>query len=423
MIAIAIKGLTKKFNNHTVLNNVNLTVRLGEVLAIIGPSGSGKTTLLRSINLLETPDYGSIQVGNIIIDTSIPLYHQKKQICYLRQQVGFVFQHFHLFPHRSVLDNIIEGLIVVKKEPREEAVAKARKLLDQVGLRDKENFFPKNLSGGQQQRVAIARALAMRPEVILFDEPTSALDPELVGDVLSTIRNLANEQRTMVIVTHEISFARDVADQAIFMADGHIVEQSSADDLFTHPVHERWTDIDLSDQGRIEAKNAGQLLKQAGFIFDFAYTSVLKRAIHTLWYILDELDQAWLPVEKSWRLNERHYGALQGLNKKKITVEYGEEQVQQWRRSLNITPPELSDNDKRLPIYDIRYAKLSLDQLPKAESLAMTINRIIPYWKGEILPRINNGERVIIAAHAQDQQNYQLKYYNKHNRNSVIGMD
>ncbi|ABF13818.1 2,3-diphosphoglycerate-dependent phosphoglycerate mutase [Candidatus Palibaumannia cicadellinicola] len=160
-----------------------------------------------------------------------------------------------------------------------------------------------------------------------------------------------------------------------------------------------WTDIDLSDQGRIEAKNAGQLLKQAGFIFDFAYTSVLKRAIHTLWYILDELDQAWLPVEKSWRLNERHYGALQGLNKKKITVEYGEEQVQQWRRSLNITPPELSDNDKRLPIYDIRYAKLSLDQLPKAESLAMTINRIIPYWKGEILPRINNGERVIIAAH------------------------
>ncbi|ABF14251.1 L-cystine ABC transporter ATP-binding protein TcyN [Candidatus Palibaumannia cicadellinicola] len=239
MIAIAIKGLTKKFNNHTVLNNVNLTVRLGEVLAIIGPSGSGKTTLLRSINLLETPDYGSIQVGNIIIDTSIPLYHQKKQICYLRQQVGFVFQHFHLFPHRSVLDNIIEGLIVVKKEPREEAVAKARKLLDQVGLRDKENFFPKNLSGGQQQRVAIARALAMRPEVILFDEPTSALDPELVGDVLSTIRNLANEQRTMVIVTHEISFARDVADQAIFMADGHIVEQSSADDLFTHPVHER----------------------------------------------------------------------------------------------------------------------------------------------------------------------------------------
>ncbi|AIN47161.1 L-cystine ABC transporter ATP-binding protein TcyN [Candidatus Palibaumannia cicadellinicola] len=239
MIAIAVKGIMKKFNDHTVLKNIDLTVHVGEVLAIVGPSGSGKTTLLRSINLLEIPDRGSIKVGNITIDTSIPLHRQKNQIRNLRQQVGFVFQNFNLFPHRSVLDNIIEGLIVVKKEQREEAVARAIELLDKVGLRDKQNVFPKMLSGGQQQRVAIARALAMRPAVILFDEPTSALDPELVGEVLSTIRNLADEQRTMVIVTHEISFARDVADRAIFMADGHIVEEGLALDLFTHPMHKR----------------------------------------------------------------------------------------------------------------------------------------------------------------------------------------
>ncbi|AHF77750.1 Putative amino-acid ABC transporter ATP-binding protein [Sodalis praecaptivus] len=239
MSAIEVKGLVKSFNDHRVLNGIDLAVNPGEVLAIVGPSGSGKTTLLRSINLLETPDGGSIQVGDITIDANRPLNGQKGQIRALRQQVGFVFQNFNLFPHRSVLDNIIEGPLVVKKEPREEVVARARELLAKVGLSGKEQAFPKRLSGGQQQRVAIARALAMRPAVILFDEPTSALDPELVGEVLSTIRALAEERRTMVIVTHEMGFARDVADRAIFMDEGNIVEQGPAREVFAHPGHER----------------------------------------------------------------------------------------------------------------------------------------------------------------------------------------
>lgn len=239
MSAIEVKGLVKTFNDHRVLKGISLAVDPGEVLAIVGPSGSGKTTLLRSINLLETPDDGSIQVGDITIDASRPLSGLKAQIRALRQQVGFVFQNFNLFPHRSVLDNIIEGPLVVKKEPRDEVVARARELLAKVGLSGKEDAFPKRLSGGQQQRVAIARALAMRPAVILFDEPTSALDPELVGEVLSTIRALAEERRTMVIVTHEMGFARDVADRAIFMDEGNIVEQGPARDVFAHPAHER----------------------------------------------------------------------------------------------------------------------------------------------------------------------------------------
>lgn len=236
MSAIEVKGLIKTFNDHRVLKGIDLAVNPGEVLVIVGPSGSGKTTLLRSINLLETPDDGSIQVGDITIDASRPLSGQKAQIRALRQQVGFVFQNFNLFPHRSVLDNIIEGPLVVKKEPREEVVARARELLAKVGLSGKENAFPKRLSGGQQQRVAIARALAMRPAVILFDEPTSALDPELVGEVLSTIRALAEERRTMVIVTHEMGFARDVADRAIFMDEGNIVEQGPAREIFIYLV-------------------------------------------------------------------------------------------------------------------------------------------------------------------------------------------
>lgn len=187
------------------------------MVAIIGPSGSGKTTLLRSINLLEQPEAGTITVGDITIDTARSLSQQKSLIRQLRQHVGFVFQNFNLFPHRTVLENIIEGPVIVKGEPKEEATARARKLLAKVGLAGKETSYPRRLSGGQQQRVAIARALAMRPEVILFDEPTSALDPELVGEVLNTIRQLAQEKRTMVIVTHEMSFARDVADRAIFM--------------------------------------------------------------------------------------------------------------------------------------------------------------------------------------------------------------
>ncbi|MBK0094744.1 L-cystine ABC transporter ATP-binding protein YecC [Erwinia sp. S63] len=239
MSAIEVRQLVKQFHGQTVLHGIDLDVAPGEVVAIIGPSGSGKTTLLRSINLLEVPDSGRVTVGNITIDASIGLNKQKEQVRRLRQQVGFVFQNFNLFPHRSVLENIIEGPVIVKGEPKAEAVARARSLLEKVGLHGKEESFPRRLSGGQQQRVAIARALAMRPEVILFDEPTSALDPELVGEVLNTIRALAQEKRTMVIVTHEMSFARDVADRAIFMDQGRIVEQGAAKALFSNPQQPR----------------------------------------------------------------------------------------------------------------------------------------------------------------------------------------
>ncbi len=239
MSAIEVSKLVKQFNGQTVLHGIDLEVSSGEVVAIIGPSGSGKTTLLRSINLLETPDSGTIKVGNILIDAAQPLSKQKLKVRELRQQVGFVFQNFNLFPHRSVLENIIEGPVIVKGENRDESVARARQLLEKVGLHGKEESFPRRLSGGQQQRVAIARALAMRPEVILFDEPTSALDPELVGEVLNTIRALAQEKRTMVIVTHEMSFARDVADRAIFMDQGKIVEQGPAKQLFSAPQQAR----------------------------------------------------------------------------------------------------------------------------------------------------------------------------------------
>ncbi|MFZ4832020.1 L-cystine ABC transporter ATP-binding protein TcyN [Rouxiella sp. Mn2063] len=239
MSTIDVKKLIKKFHGQTVLHGIDLQVSKGEVVAIIGPSGSGKTTLLRSINLLETPDGGTIQVGNIQIDGSKPLNKQKENVRKLRQQVGFVFQNFNLFPHRSVLENITEGPVIVKGEDRVAAEANAKKLLAKVGLAGKENAYPRRLSGGQQQRVAIARALAMNPEVILFDEPTSALDPELVGEVLNTMRTLAQENRTMVIVTHEMSFARDVADRVIFMDKGNIVEQGPAKALFANPQHAR----------------------------------------------------------------------------------------------------------------------------------------------------------------------------------------
>lgn len=239
MSTIEIKKLVKKFHGQTVLHGIDLEVEQGEVVAIIGPSGSGKTTLLRSINLLEQSENGTIRVGDIIIDNTRPMGPQKEAIRQLRQHVGFVFQNFNLFPHRTVLENIIEGPVIVKGEPKDEATARARELLVKVGLSGKENSYPRRLSGGQQQRVAIARALAMRPEVILFDEPTSALDPELVGEVLNTIRQLAEEKRTMVIVTHEMSFARDVADRAIFMDQGRIVEQGPAKTLFTNPRQPR----------------------------------------------------------------------------------------------------------------------------------------------------------------------------------------
>ena len=236
---IVVERLSKQFNGQTVLDGIDLRVEAGEVIAIIGPSGSGKTTFLRCLNLLETPSGGKIRVGDINIDGDRPLTAQQGAIRRLRQQVGFVFQNFNLFPHRTALENVIEGPLIVKKTPRDQALTLGRTLLAKVGLAGKEDAYPRRLSGGQQQRVAIARALAMEPEVILFDEPTSALDPELVGEVLATIRGLAQENRTMIIVTHEMSFARDVANRVIFFDKGVIVEQGDAKALFAHPREER----------------------------------------------------------------------------------------------------------------------------------------------------------------------------------------
>ncbi|MDK8264242.1 MULTISPECIES: L-cystine ABC transporter ATP-binding protein TcyN [Pseudomonas] len=236
---IEVQGLSKSFQQQTVLQAIDLQVAQGEVVAIIGPSGSGKTTLLRCLNLLETPDAGSIRLGELRIDASRPLKAQQGTIRQLRQSMGFVFQNFNLFPHRTALENVIEGPIIVQGEARETARARGRELLAKVGLADKADTYPGQLSGGQQQRVAIARALAMRPQAILFDEPTSALDPERVGEVLETIRGLAQEGRTLVIVTHEMAFARDVAHRVLFMDGGRIVEQGPAAELFNRPREER----------------------------------------------------------------------------------------------------------------------------------------------------------------------------------------
>jgi len=236
---IVVEKLTKQFKGQVVLNGIDLQVKEGEVVAIIGPSGSGRTTFLRCLNFLEEPTSGRIKVGDIEIDTSRPLNQQQGLVRNLRQHVGFVFQNFNLFPHRTALENVIEGPIIVKKIPPADAIALGKKLLAKVGLAGKEDAYPRRLSGGQQQRVAIARALAMEPEVILFDEPTSALDPELVGEVLATIRGLAEENRTMVIVTHEMAFARDVANRVVFFDKGVIVEQGEAKALFANPKEER----------------------------------------------------------------------------------------------------------------------------------------------------------------------------------------
>lgn len=233
---INVKGLKKKFNELTVLNGIDIVVERGQVLAIIGPSGSGKSTFLRCLNFLEQPDAGLIEIGEAALNAE---NHTNKEVQQLRQQTAMVFQNYNLFRNKTVLQNVTESLIIVKKMPKVQAEAIALDLLTKVGLKEKAGNYPATLSGGQQQRVSIARALAVNPHAILFDEPTSSLDPELVAEVLQVIKSIADQQTTMIIVTHEMDFAREVADHVIFMADGNIVEQGPPESLFGNPQQAR----------------------------------------------------------------------------------------------------------------------------------------------------------------------------------------
>ncbi|MFC3393509.1 amino acid ABC transporter ATP-binding protein [Brenneria rubrifaciens] len=227
---ISVKNLTKSFGDQVVLNNISLDIAKGEVVAIIGPSGSGKSTLLRCLNLLETPESGTIEIGEQRLDTR---HYSTKAAYALRRQTAMVFQNYNLFKNKTALENITEALIVVKKMPKKQANEMGLALLEQVGLLPQAAQYPVTLSGGQQQRVSIARALAVDPKAILFDEPTSALDPERVHEVLQVIQKLAKNNTTMVIVTHEMQFAQEVADRVIFMADGHIVEEGPAEKVIS----------------------------------------------------------------------------------------------------------------------------------------------------------------------------------------------
>ena len=229
---IDIENLRKSFGDVEVLKGINLTIKEKEVVVIIGPSGSGKSTLLRCMNYLEEPTSGEVSVDGIVLDG-------EANINKVREEVGMVFQRFNLFPHMTVLQNIMLAPIKVRHVAKQEAEDTARKLLARVGLADKADAYPSQLSGGQQQRVAIARALAMKPKVMLFDEPTSALDPEMVGEVLDVMRKLAEEGMTMVIVTHEMGFAREVGDRVLFVDDGRILEQGTPEAVFEHPQEER----------------------------------------------------------------------------------------------------------------------------------------------------------------------------------------
>ncbi len=233
MSLLEIRGLQKNFGELKVLRDINLSIKEGEVLVLIGPSGSGKSTLLRCLNLLETPT-----AGEIIFDGT-NILEKKFDVKKYRQSVGMCFQRFNLFPFMTVLDNVTFAPCLIKKEKKEQARDRGMELLRKVGMDSKANVYPDTLSGGQQQRVAIARALAMEPKMMLFDEPTSALDPELVGDVLNVMRDLANEGMTMAVVTHEMGFARDVADRAIFMDGGYVIEESSPTEMFSNPKNER----------------------------------------------------------------------------------------------------------------------------------------------------------------------------------------
>jgi len=233
---IKTQNITKKFGRQDVLKGIDIQVNQGEIVSILGPSGSGKTTLLRCLNYLERPDEGHISIGDVAIDAKKA---SKKDITLLRKKSAMVFQSYHLFQHKTAVQNIMEGLIVVQKKKLKEAKEIALDLLKKVGLLEKADAYPSQLSGGQQQRVGIARALALNPEVILFDEPTSALDPELVGEVLDVIAKIAKEGKTMIIVTHEMNFARDISDKIIFMDQGFIIEEGTPKEIFLNPKEAR----------------------------------------------------------------------------------------------------------------------------------------------------------------------------------------
>ncbi|MBN1892387.1 MAG: amino acid ABC transporter ATP-binding protein [Clostridiales bacterium] len=230
---IEIKGLSKSYGKLKVLKKIDLNVRASEVVVIIGASGSGKSTLLRCTNFLEKAQKGTISIDGKVVS------HKTKNLHLIRRDVGMVFQHFNLFPHMTVRDNVLEGLIQAKGMDRSEALEIADAMLEKVGMSDKADAYPAVISGGQKQRVAIARALAMSPKIMLFDEPTSALDPELVGEVLIVMQNLAKEGMTMMVVTHEMGFAREVADRVIYMDEGSIIEQGTPEEVFDHPKNER----------------------------------------------------------------------------------------------------------------------------------------------------------------------------------------
>jgi ABC-type polar amino acid transport system ATPase subunit len=240
MSIIQIHQLKKSFGTNEVLQGIDLTVNKSEVVVIMGPSGSGKSTLLRCLNFLEEPSEGTIQIGDFQVTTGGKIDNKrKKAIRELRKRTGFVFQSFNLFPHKTAIQNVMEGPIVIHGAKIEEARKLGEALLIKVGLGDRCDYYPAQLSGGQQQRVAIARSLALNPMVMLYDEPTSALDPELVREVLQVIKDLAQEGMTMIIVTHEMSFAKDVADRVVFMDNGVIVEQGTSEEIFQNPKEER----------------------------------------------------------------------------------------------------------------------------------------------------------------------------------------
>ncbi|HCM87623.1 MULTISPECIES: amino acid ABC transporter ATP-binding protein [Enterococcus] len=233
---LKVQNICKQFYQQEILNNVSLAVNQGDVVVILGPSGSGKTTFLRCLNGLEKADSGTLEINQQKYDLA---EIKKKEITQIRKKTAFVFQHYNLFANKTALENVLEGLIIARKIPKQEALRIAQAAIEKVGLSAFEKYYPHELSGGQQQRIGIARAIALKPEVLLIDEPTSALDPELIGEVLEVMRQLAKEGVTMVVVTHEMSFARDVANHVIFMDQGQIVEQGTPNTFFTQPKEER----------------------------------------------------------------------------------------------------------------------------------------------------------------------------------------